>query len=115
MILAPTIGVTQVKELVLQNLWHYQRRHNGKDRSKRWTFALTPKHPLFPLFAQAIVSLQMDGLVGMAPNHQYFLTDYGYHYCESSVDELLPENRFFDDYGISPEENGNGQGGTKTS
>ncbi|MBM3329979.1 MAG: hypothetical protein FJY67_11020 [Calditrichaeota bacterium] len=91
-----------MKDLVLRNLWHYQRRHFGTtDFKQRWTFTLTEEHPLFPYFAGAILSLKREGLVDEdGDNGQFFLTAKGIAHCEQENLELEFEDRFFQDFGI---------------
>jgi len=95
-----SIPDSRMRDLILQNMWHYQRRHSATNPEKRWTFIFEEQHPLFSTFARVMLSLQLEGLVALAPNGQFALTSKGIEYCKSNVPELHSEDRFFDDYGI---------------
>ena len=99
MILTARIETQQMKQLILENLWHYQQMHHPNNKAKRWTFMLGKQHPQYSTFAQALLVLIGEGLVAIAPkNGQCFLTDEGYDHCESKGLALLPDDRFFEDY-----------------
>ena len=98
MILEKRLDVARMKELILQNLWHYQKKHHGEDRTKRWTFIFEEKHPMYSIFTQALVSLQREGLVVLAQNGMCHLTNKGYDHCKLKDFVLPPDDRFFEDY-----------------
>lgn len=91
--------VRLMKELILQNFWHYQRKAHKDNRAKRWTFVWDASNPNFPYYAQAIISLMREGLVAFVDENKMFcLTDKGYDYCELNKLSLSPEDRFFEEY-----------------
>lgn len=96
---ATGVDVYRMRQTILENLWHYQQKHHPNDKTKRWTFMIGNKNPLYPIFAQALLILVREGLVEISPlNKQCFLTDNGYEYCQSKGLKLSPEDRFFEDY-----------------
>jgi len=98
-LLTAKIDTQRMKQLILENLWHYQEIHHSNNRAKRWTFMLGEQHPQYTTFAKALITLIGEGLVAIASNNgQCFLTDEGYDHCESRGLKLLPEDRFFEDY-----------------
>ncbi len=91
--------VCSMKEVILQNFWHYQEKYHKGNKAKRWTFICEADHPAFPIYAQGIVLLQQEGLVAfVGENKMFCLTDKGYDFCEFNKLSLSPEDRFYEEY-----------------
>ena len=95
------VPIPRMKDLILRNLWHYQRRHHGTTEfSNRWTFSFKEEHPLYPYFLAAVFILKREGLVSETNDGQCFLTDFGIEKCRNEGLELDRRDRFFEDFGI---------------
>lgn len=71
---------------VLATLWRYQSQIFGSDKSKRWTFAVSPAAVEYPQFLAGLNEAVNRGWVAVSPeNHQCMLTNEGLEYVENDM------------------------------
>ena len=81
--------------ILLATLWKYQIGSFESNKSKRWTLALNPLNPDFRDFAIGFARLHHLGLVAVGMNHEIFLSNKGYQFCEQNDKTLKKRNRLF--------------------
>ena len=79
-------GLSPEEKKIMATLWRYQKQHFGDDRSKRWTFIVSPTAPLYSRYLRGISELFDKGLISLASDHHIMLTNEGFHFMENNVD-----------------------------
>ncbi len=73
---------------IIATLWRYQNQHFGNDKSKRWTFIVSPIAPLYSGYLRGASELFDKGLIAFANDHHIMLTNEGLYFMEKNVDAL---------------------------
>jgi len=78
---------------ILGTLWFHQKRRFGEDRTKIWTFEVSPNAFEYPIYIEGLSQLVKLGLAFVVPEtHHCALSPKGYKFCDQNQD-ILPKDR----------------------
>lgn len=81
-----TSSLSPEEKKIMATLWRYQKQHFGDDKSKRWTFVVSPTAPLYSKYLKGTSELFEKGLISFAPDHHIMLTNEGIQFMEHNIE-----------------------------